>query len=114
MERATGAGELMRLRLGVPPLFASQRLLPHLPELRALHPSLHIDIDTGAHVFARLDEGLDAAHAIAPEVDPSLYSPRIDSNRVIATRPRETAEGAWAPTPTTPPPHATASDHPPM
>src|SRR3546814_11591933 len=33
MERATGAGALMRLRLGVPPLLASQRLLPHLPEL---------------------------------------------------------------------------------
>lgn len=84
MERATGSGELMRLRLGVPPLFASQRLMPNLAKLRALHPSLHIDIDTGAHVFARLDEGLDAAIAIAPEVDASLYSRRIDSNRVIA------------------------------
>src|SRR3546814_390376 len=86
----------MRLRLGGPPLFATQRLMPHLPELRALHPSLHIDIDTGAHVFARLDEGLDAAIAIAPEVDPSLYSRRIDSNRVIAIGAREMAEGPAA------------------
>ncbi len=96
MERATGGGKLMRLRLGVPPLFASQRLMPHLPGLRTLHPSLHIDIDTGAHVFARLDEGLDAAIAIAPEVDPSLYSRRIDSNRVIAIGARQLAEGPAA------------------
>ena len=34
-------------------------------ELRALHPDLHIDIDTGAHGLARLDEGLDAAIALA-------------------------------------------------
>lgn len=96
MERATGGGRLMRLRLGVPPLFASQRLMPHLPGLRALHPSLHIDIDTGPHVFARLDEGLDAAIAIAPEVEPSLYSRRIDSNRVIAIGARALADGPGA------------------
>ncbi|HEY0627192.1 MAG TPA: LysR substrate-binding domain-containing protein [Allosphingosinicella sp.] len=84
MERAAGDGELMRLRLAVLPLFASQRLMPHLGELRAIHPELHIDIDTGAHGLARLDEGLDAAIAITTEVDPNLYSRRIDSNRVIA------------------------------
>ena len=84
MERATGNVELMRLRLAVPSLFASQRLMPHLPGLRALHPDLHIDIDTGAHRLARLDEGLDAAIAITTEIDPSLYSRRIDSNRVVA------------------------------
>src|SRR3546814_19628528 len=97
MERATGAGELMRLRLGVPPLFASQRLMPHLPELRALPPSLPIDLDTGAHVFARLDEGLDPAIAIAPVVDPSLYSRRNYTNRAIALGAREAAEGRAAP-----------------
>src|SRR3546814_20777909 len=101
----------MRLRLGGPPLFASQRLMPHLPELRALHPSLHIDIDTGAHVFARLDEGLDAAIAIAPEVDPSLYSRRIDSNRVIAIGARELAEGPAALTHPSPLPQATVFVH---
>lgn len=93
MERATGGGELMRLRLGVLPLFASQRLMPHLGELRALHPELHIDIDTGAHGLARLDEGLDAVIAIATEVDSNLYSRRIDSNRVIAIGARSLAEG---------------------
>ncbi|HYE28947.1 MAG TPA: LysR substrate-binding domain-containing protein [Allosphingosinicella sp.] len=84
MERATGQAEMMRLRLAVPSLFASQRLMPNLPGLRALHPDLHIDIDTGANRLARLDEGLDAAIAITTDVDPSLYSRRLDSNCVIA------------------------------
>lgn len=84
MERATGNAEMMRLRLAVPSLFASQRLMPNLPELRARHPDLHIDIDTGANRLARLDEGLDAAIAITTEIDPSLYSRRLDSNCVIA------------------------------
>ena len=84
MERATGSVEVMRLRLAVPSLFASQRLMPKLPDLRALHPDLHIDIDTGSNRLARLDEGLDAAIANTTEIDPSLYSRRIDSNCVIA------------------------------
>lgn len=84
MERATGLHALMRLKLGVLPLFASQRLMPRLGELRELHPSLHIDIDTGGHAVARLDDGLDAAITISTEVDGGLYSRRIDSNRVIA------------------------------
>jgi LysR family glycine cleavage system transcriptional activator len=83
MERATGESSLMRLRLGVLPLFASQRLMPHLAELRARHPDLHIDIDTGPHGLARLDDGLDAAIGMATEVDPSLYSRRIDTNRIL-------------------------------
>jgi LysR family glycine cleavage system transcriptional activator len=84
MERATGPLEMMRLRLAVPSLFASQRLMPALPALRARYPDLHIDIDTGASRLARLDEGLDAAIAITTEVDPAFYSRRIDSNRAIA------------------------------
>jgi LysR family glycine cleavage system transcriptional activator len=84
MERATGSVEVMRLRLAIPSLFASQRLMPKLPDLRELHPDLHIDIDTGSNRLARLDEGLDAAIAITTEIDPSLYSRRIDSNCVIA------------------------------
>jgi LysR family glycine cleavage system transcriptional activator len=84
MERATGSVEVMRLRLAVPSLFASQRLMPKLPSLRASNPDLHIDIDTGSNRLARLDEGLDAAIAITTDIDPSLYSRRIDSNCVIA------------------------------
>ena len=77
MERASGQAELMRLKLAVLPLFASHRLMPRLGELRRLHPDLHIDIDTRPHALARLDEGLDAAIALAREVDPSLYSVRL-------------------------------------
>jgi LysR family glycine cleavage system transcriptional activator len=93
MERATGPLEMMRLRLAVPSLFASQRLMPALPTLRARHPDLHIDIDTGANRLARLDDGLDAAIAITTEVDPALYSRRIDSNCAIAIGSREVQEG---------------------
>jgi LysR family glycine cleavage system transcriptional activator len=96
MERATGNGEMMRLRLAVPSLFASQRLMPSLPALRAQYPDLHIDIDTGANRIARLDDGLDAAIAITTEVDPNLYSRRIDSNCVIAIGSREVQEGPRA------------------
>ena len=84
MERGRGGADLMRLRLGVLPLFASHRLMPRLGELRAAYPDLHIDIDTGAHALARLDEGLDAAIALARGVDPSLYSVKLGANRVVA------------------------------
>ena len=84
MERASGQAELMRLKLAVLPLFASYRLMPRLGKLRQLHPDFHIDIDTRPHALARLDEGLDAAIALAREVDPSLYSVRLGSDRVIA------------------------------
>jgi LysR family glycine cleavage system transcriptional activator len=84
MERAGGHAELMRLKLAALPLFASYRLMPRLGELRRLHPDLHIDIDTRPHALARLDEGLDAAITLAREVDPSLYSMRLGTNRVIA------------------------------
>ena len=97
MERALGAPDLMRLRLGVPPLFASQRMMQRLPELRASHPGLHIDIDTGAHGLSRLDEGLDAVIAVATEIDPHLYGRRIDADdRVIAIGNAELAEGPEA------------------
>lgn len=96
MERAAGNGEMMRLRLAVPSLFASQRLMPSLPTLRAQHPDLHIDLDTGANRIARLDDGIDAAIAITTEVDPVLYSRRIDSNHVIAIGSREVQAGPAA------------------
>ena len=84
MERAAGHSELMRLKLAVLPLFASHRLMPRLGELRALHPELHVELDTRPHALTRLDEGLDAAIALAKEVDESLYSVKLGSNRVVA------------------------------
>lgn len=91
IERAAGA--TLRLRLAVPSLFAAQRLMPNLPRLRALHPELHIDLDTGPNRVARLADGLDAAIAISAHIDPAFYSRRIDSNRVIAIGARRFLEG---------------------
>ena len=96
MERASGNAEMMRLRLAVPSLFASQRLMPALPALRDQYPDLHIDLDTRANRLARLNEGLDAAIVITSEVDPALYSRRIDSNKVIAIASRELRDGPRA------------------
>ena len=96
VERATGGAGLQRLRLGVPPLFASHRLMPSLGALRALEPDLHIDIDTQPHAIARLDEGLDAAIVLARDIEPPLYARRLGRNRVVAVAGRELAEGPEA------------------
>lgn len=93
MERAAGDGELMRLKLGVLPLFASYRLMPHLPALRRRHPELHIDIETQARALSRLDEGLDAVITLAREIEPPLYARRLGSNRVVTVGARALAEG---------------------
>lgn len=93
LERASGTGDLMRLRLGVLPLFASHRLMPHMAKLRAAHPDLHLDIDTAPHALTRLDEGLDVAIGLAREVDPHLYSRRLGSNRVVAIGARALRDG---------------------
>jgi LysR family glycine cleavage system transcriptional activator len=82
VESMTSAVEVVRLRLGVLPLFASQRLFPRLPELRAAHPEIHLDIDTAGHGIARLGEGLDAVIALARDIDPALYAHRLDRNMV--------------------------------
>jgi LysR family transcriptional regulator, glycine cleavage system transcriptional activator len=84
IDASKGETELLRLRLNVPPLFASQRLINRLPELRERHPTLHIDIDTQPHPLVRLGEGLDAAILIARDVDPALYSRKIARSRIAA------------------------------
>ena len=73
VEKLMNGGNQLRLRLAVMPLFASQRLLPLLGELRQAYPLLHLDIETTPHAVARLGEGLDAAIVLAREVDPALY-----------------------------------------
>ncbi|WP_174296913.1 LysR substrate-binding domain-containing protein [Sphingomonas bacterium] len=82
VEAMTSGTEVLRLRLGVLPLYASQRLFPHLAELRAKHPELHLDIDTAGHGVSRLGDGLDAVIALAREIDPALYSRRLDRSSV--------------------------------
>lgn len=75
---------LIRLHLGVLPLFGSQRLFPRLAELRARHPRLHIDIDTGPHLEDRVGDTLDAAIILSRTPDPSLHGVRLDHNLVHA------------------------------
>jgi len=84
IEAQVDDGKLLRLHLGVPSLFAEQRLFPRLLELRRLHSRLHIDIDTGPHLDTRLGDTLDAAIVLAGEPDATLYSVRLDRNRVYA------------------------------
>jgi LysR family transcriptional regulator, glycine cleavage system transcriptional activator len=84
VEELSGRGGEYRLRLGVLPLFGSQRLIPRMPELRKAYPKLHIDVDTSGHAENLLGDVIDAAIIIAAEVDPKLYSVRLDRNNVYA------------------------------
>jgi len=93
VEAMTSGVELLRLRLGVLPLFATQRLMPHLPDLKRRYPALHLDVDTAGHGVARLGDGLDAAIVIARDIDPGLYSKRLDRNRVHVIGARSLIEG---------------------
>lgn len=93
VETMTTGTELLRLRLGVLPLYATQRLLPRLPELRRAHPELHIDVDTAGHGVSRVGEALDAAIVLAREVDPALYARRLDRNRVHVIGARSLLDG---------------------
>ena len=94
VETMTSPAEVLRLRLSILPLYASQKLFPHLGELRAEHPELHLDIDTGGHGITRLGEGLDVAIALARSIDPALYARRLDRNRVYAIASKTLIEGA--------------------
>ena len=96
LEQATGQQELMRLRLSVLPLYASHRLIPGLARLRALHPELHVDIDTAPYSLSRLDEGLDAAIVLARDVDPGLYSLCLGHHHSIAIGSRDMVDGPAA------------------
>ncbi|HEX8418867.1 MAG TPA: LysR substrate-binding domain-containing protein, partial [Sphingomonas sp.] len=93
VEAMTSGTEVLRLRLGILPLFASQRLFPRLGELRATHPELHLDIDTAGHGVARLGDGLDAAIALARDIDPTLYAKRLDRNSVYVIGAKSLLEG---------------------
>ncbi len=75
---------LLRLHLGVLPLFGSQRLFPRLGELRARHPLLHIDIDTGPHLEDRVGDTLDAAIILSRGPSKGLHAVRLDFNMVHA------------------------------
>ena len=93
VEAMTSGTEVLRLRLGVLPLYASQKLFPHLAELRTRHPELHLDIDTAGNALARLGEGLDAVIVLAREVEPTLHAERLDRNMVYPIGARALVEG---------------------
>lgn len=82
---------LLRLRLGVLPLFGSQRLFPRLGELRKRHPLLHIDIDTGPHLEGRVGDTLDAAIILSQGPEQGLHAVRLDHNMVHAICSKEMA-----------------------
>ncbi|GGB96038.1 LysR family transcriptional regulator [Novosphingobium endophyticum] len=84
VESQIDRGQVWRLHLGVPSLFGGQRLFPRLPELRKLHPRLHIDIDTGTHLEDRVGDTLDAAIILSKEPDPGFYRIQLDQNKVYA------------------------------
>lgn len=84
--------QLQRIRLGVMPLFGTQRLFPRLTELREKHPRLHLDIDTGPHQVDRVGDTLDAAITLAHEPNNGLHSVRLDHNRLYAICSRSLAE----------------------
>jgi len=84
--------QLLRLRLGVLPLFGTQRLFPKLPELRQQHPRLHIDIDTGPHLADRVGDTLDAAILITTEPGPGFHRVQLDENTIHAICNRNLAE----------------------
>jgi LysR family transcriptional regulator, glycine cleavage system transcriptional activator len=84
--------QTLRLRLGVMPLFGTQRLFPRLPELRALHPRLHLDIDTGPHLDDRVGDTLDAAITLTTTPDASYHAVQLDQNTVHAICSKTLAE----------------------
>jgi len=93
METATSGARTQRIRLGMLPLFASQRLFPRLGEFHRAHPDLHIDVDTSPNAISRLGEGLDAAIVLARDVDPSLYARELDRDEVYLIASRALVEG---------------------
>lgn len=82
----------LRLRLGVLPLFGTKRLFPKLPDLRARHPRLHIDIDTGPNQMDRVGDTLDAAILLTTKPSRGYHSVQLDENNVHAICSREMAE----------------------
>ena len=93
VNQMTVSGGDMRLRLGVLPLFGATRLLPKLTALKKLYPKLHIDVDTSAHAENILGDSVDAAIIISDNVDPNLYSVKLDSNKVYAIGSAELTKG---------------------
>jgi len=96
IESATSSARTMRVRLGMLPLFASQRLFPRIGEFHRAHPDLHLDVDTSPNAIARLGDGLDAAIVLARDVDTFLYARELDRDHVYLIGSRALIEGEEA------------------
>lgn len=95
-----GEREILRLRLSVPPLFASQRLMPLMADLRARYPDLHVDMNTTINGLARLNDGIDAAVVLVRDVDAGLYAREINRGQIVLIAGRSLAAdlgGAFKP-----------------
>lgn len=93
VERMQDPAREMRLRVAVPSLFASQRLMPALSSLRAEHPTMIVEVDTGPNRMARLGDDLDAVIAIASAIDVKHYSRLLERGTVVAIGSRELIDG---------------------
>lgn len=89
IERVSARPNMMRLRIAVPSLFASQRLMPALPSLRTRHPNLTVEVDTAPNRLSLLYEGADAAIVISEGIDGRLYSMLLGKGRIAALGSRE-------------------------
>jgi LysR family glycine cleavage system transcriptional activator len=89
VERASTPPNSMRLRIAVPSLFASQRLMPALPALRARHPNLTVEVDTAPNRLSLLYEGADAAIVISERIDDRLYTRQLGRGRIAAIGSRQ-------------------------
>jgi LysR family glycine cleavage system transcriptional activator len=93
IENAVSGQRELRLRLGVLSLFAGQRLLPRMPDLRRVHPDLHLDIDTSPLALSRLGDGLDAAIILTQEPDSNFYAKELDRDEIYLIAARLRTEG---------------------
>lgn len=92
IENQLDDSRILRLRLGVLPLFGSQRLFPRLAELKRMYPLLHIDINTENNGENLLGDTLDAAIILSDKPDSHLHQVQLDTNHVYAIIGTESAE----------------------
>ena len=84
VDRVTDDGGMMRIRIAVPSLFGSQRLMPALPSLRRRRPDLMVDVDTGVNRVSRLGEDIDAAIIVSSGIGDQYYSRVLERGETVA------------------------------
>lgn len=97
LDRASRPHEGPRLRLGVAPFFATQRLMPRLPGFIAAHPGFHLDIETTAKPQSDMGTRIDASIWLGDTPDPRFYARQLDTNRIIAVASPDVARSIRSP-----------------